>query len=327
MTVLSVIAIVGTGAVSERGSGTEVAETVTRLQGATPAAGSFVAPRGFESHLEPRSETVFTSGAASAVTESADSRAQGVEDPRAAPEQVGAAVPPSEALQAALLSAGDLPGRCPPNTRPVPSGCIPRSAGRVVYGERCRSARLATVHFRSLTWQRQLARGGDVATRSPVVLGKTCRWSRYAASEWQARARSARWSLERWQETRTLQAETWLQAVDVVQRVFPGTKGWLLACSDAESNHHRWVGYGGVPYSTWLRDSDTVGGYLQFRFSTFTGMYRRAVEDVLGYGYRVPRADLTTAWRSALGQALAGGWARWSGNDNSHWSASWGRGC
>ena len=113
-----------------------------------------------------------------------------------------------------------------------------------------------------------------------------------------------------------------------MQRVFPGTQGWLLSCSAAEGGHGRWVGYGGQGYSAWLRDSDTVGGPLQFRYSTFTGMFRRAVDHVTAQGYRVPQfSDYTAAWRSALGQALAGGWARYTGNDNSHWSASWGNGC
>jgi len=69
---------------------------------------------------------------------------------------------------------------------------------------------------------------------------------------------------------------------------------------------------------------------MQFRFSTFTGMFRHGVEHVKERGYRIPkhlRRDMTTAWRSALGQAIAAGWARYTGNDNSHWSASWGRGC
>lgn len=120
----------------------------------------------------------------------------------------------------------------------------------------------------------------------------------------------------------------WLRAVEEVQRVFPGTSGWLLSCSAAEGGHGRWVGYSGVAYSAWLRDSDTVGGNLQFRFSTFKGMYRRAVDYVREREYRVPAySSFTAAWRSSTGQALAGGWARYTGNDNAHWSASWGRGC
>lgn len=107
-----------------------------------------------------------------------------------------------------------------------------------------------------------------------------------------------------------------------------------MSCSWAEGRHGRWVGYSGVAYSTWLRDSNTVGGNMQFRFGTHKGMFRHAVEFVLAKGYRVPYellgeglAAKTRAWRSALGQAMAAGWARYTGNDDSHWSASWNTGC
>ena len=150
------------------------------------------------------------------------------------------------------------------------------------------------------------------------------------------RAWIARQQYELWVYVRTLQDfpfgdgnHAWARAVQEVQRVFPGTESWLMSCSAAEGGHGRWVGYSGVAYSTWLRDSNTVGGPLQFRFGTFTGMFRRGAEYVRAHGYRLPGhlRDMTTAWRSALGQAIAGGWARYTGNDGSHWSASWNRGC
>ncbi len=218
-------------------------------------------------------------------------------------------------------------------------GVLLPTAAFVVYGERCKSARLAVEHYRSLTWKRQEAREGELADRTPIVRGKTCRWARIAAREWQARAHSAKRTLTRHLSLvsqLTLRdydfapgTHAWHKAVAEVQRVFPGTESWLLTCSAAEGGHGRWVGYSGVGYSTWLRDSDTVGGPLQFRFSTFTGMFRRGVDYVRERGFRVPShlSDMTTAWRSALGQAIAGGWARYTGNDDSHWSASWGRGC
>ena len=115
------------------------------------------------------------SGAAGVVAPSADSRAQSL---------------------AALVTAPDT---CPPSTKPGHGGCIPRSAGHVVYGERCRSARLAVAYFRAKTWERQAARDGELADRTPIVRGKTCRWARFSAETWQARARSARKALERWQ--------------------------------------------------------------------------------------------------------------------------------
>ena len=245
----------------------------------------------------------------------------------------------SGAVQSNPAGLTAAPEKCPPNAKPVANGCIPRSAARVVYGERCRSARLAVAHYRALTWERQDAREGARADRTPVVRGKTCRWARYAADEWQARARSAKRTLTRHLSLvsqLTLEDfafapgnHAWRRAVREVQRVFPGTESWLLSCSAAEGGHGRWVGYSGVAYSTWLRDSDTVGGPLQFRFSTFTGMFRRGAEHARERGFRLPShlSDSTTAWRSALGQAIAGGWARYTGNDDSHWSASWGRGC
>lgn len=201
--------------------------------------------------------------------------------------------------------------------------------------ERCKHARLAVSHYRNATWSWQHKRDGELADRTPLASGKSCHWVRYAAGVHKDRARVAHRSYERWAAEHLLRDGSWLHAVDEVQRVFPGTESWLLSCSDAESNHHHWVGYSGVPYSTWLRDSNTVGGYMQFRFGTFTGMYRAAIDYITDLDYRVPEtlsdwsslSGLTRAWRSALGQALAAGWARYTGNDNSHWSASWDTGC
>lgn len=179
-------------------------------------------------------------------------------------------------------------------------------------------------------------RYGRLADRTPLVRGKSCHWARYAAGEWVSRSRSARRSFDRWRETHTLRdfpfspgGRAWHRAVKEVQTLFPGTEDWLLSCSAAEGGWGRWVGYAGVSYSDGLRNSDTVGGPMQYRFTTFTGHFRSALSYAREQHYFVPRSlyDRTNAWTSALGQALAAGWARWSGNDDSHWSASWGRGC
>lgn len=199
--------------------------------------------------------------------------------------------------------------------------------------EHCLSAQGAIRFYRSRTnaWR---ARFSD---RFPDrIKWPTCFLARRAAAEWMARASSARRSYERWHEKHTLRdfpfspgGRAWHRAVRESQKVFPGTESWLLSCSAAEGGWGRWVGYAGVSYSDSLRDSDTVGGPMQYRFSTFTGHMRRALEYVRDKHYFVPRAlyDQTNAWTSALGQALAAGWARYTGNDNSHWSASWGNGC
>lgn len=208
---------------------------------------------------------------------------------------------------------------------------------------KCRSARQAVSFYRSATHVWQLLRDAEsLAGPSPLVRGKSCRWARYAASEWQERARSARVTYKKWVERWTLKdfrfAEgnhAWSKAVREAQRVFPGTESWLLSCSSAEGGHGRWVGFDGVPYSTWLRDSNTVGGPMQFRFGTFTWAYNRGLAYVRSQRFRVPlrlndvstTERMTVAWRSALGQAIAAGWARYTGSDGWHWKASWGNGC
>jgi hypothetical protein len=126
----------------------------------------------------------------------------------------------------------------------------------------------------------------------------------------------------------------WQTAVAYAQRYYPGTQSWLLSCSAAEGGHGPWVWYGG---RTWaghhigddFLGMDTVGGWLQFRFSTFAPYFDRMAANLRGRGIKVPdfgpgRYD---AWLNPLAQALTGGYMRWSGQDGHHWSASWGRGC
>jgi len=205
--------------------------------------------------------------------------------------------------------------------------------GALARSETCRSARLGLQWYRQRHGEWLKLRGVHATHTSRAP--RSCPDARYLAQLAKRRSFAARRAYERWRDQRTLRdfaftdgARAWPRAVDEVQRVFPGTSGWLLSCSAAEGGHGRWVGYGGQGYSAWLRDSDTVGGPLQFRYSTFKGMFRRGAEYAQAKGFRIPQfADYTTAWRSALGQALAGGWARYTGNDSSHWSASWGRGC
>jgi hypothetical protein len=199
-----------------------------------------------------------------------------------------------------------------------------------------RPLRRGVVDRKLATWRWQ-DRLGIFRTPSArkAARATSCAYLRFIRRLWSLRADRYYRS---WLSTFTLRdTDDWRTAVNTVQRVFPGTASWLLSCSGAEGGHGRWIGYGGQPYSRWLRDSDTVGGPLQFRFSTFTGMYRRALDYARERGFRVPshidsintdyRGEFTAAWRSMLGQALAGGWARYTGNDASHWSASFGRGC
>lgn len=216
-----------------------------------------------------------------------------------------------------------------------------RSSGRG--NQRCRQNRRGLAHYYAAleSWRLKMERGVTAKAETLEAVAaelprgeprrpRSCNWVRRVVQLVRSRAQKARERYQAWHAAQWVLREqrTWRAAVEHVQRAYPGTAGWLMSCSAAEGGWGRWVGYGGQSYSTGLRDSDTVGGPMQFRFSTFTGMYRRSVEHARSRGYRITLgSDLTAAWRSYLGQALAAGWARWSGNDNSHWSASWSRGC
>jgi hypothetical protein len=212
---------------------------------------------------------------------------------------------------------------------------------RAPRSETCPDSRRGLAFYRARHAQWLKMRTGNtsqISTGAKPRSPRNCADARYLAGVWRLRARRARDRYQRWFDAHMLRdvpfgpgSRAWHKAVDEVQRVFPGTSSWLLSCSAAEGEHGRWVGYGGQGYSAWLRDSDTVGGNLQYRWSTFKGHYRRALEYVRARGFIVPPhlrdPGDDRAWRSALGQALAGGWARYTGNDDSHWSASWSRGC
>lgn len=146
----------------------------------------------------------------------------------------------------------------------------------------------------------------------------------WAARLWRARTVFC----EQERERRTLPAlRDWVSAVRVAQRVYPGTESWLLSCSAAESSHGRWVYYGGDGWEGGPR-GDTVGGWMQFRPSTFYAYWPSALADTRRRGFIVPgMSGYYGPWASPLGQALTAGYMRYNGLDGYHWSASHGSGC
>ena len=140
-----------------------------------------------------------------------------------------------------------------------------------------------------------------------------------------AKARAARRAWERFRTLRDFpirpDANAWLRAVEEAQRPYPGSRAWLRSCSAAEGGWGRWVRYGGGPYYVGLENHDVSGGWLQFKFGTFKGFYRRAIDDVRQHGFKVERLDPVAGWLSPLGQALAGAWGYVNGL-RGHWAGS-----
>lgn len=126
--------------------------------------------------------------------------------------------------------------------------------------------------------------------------------------------------------------QDWPMAVRWVQKIYPGTQDWMLAISDREGGWGRWVWYGG---GTWrgshigndFLGADTVGGWMQFRFSTFAPYWRQAKEDLIRRGYFIPDFKvpppggdpLYAEWLNPMGQALTAGYMRYTGKDGCHW--------
>jgi len=128
----------------------------------------------------------------------------------------------------------------------------------------------------------------------------------------------------------------WVTAVRIAQRVYPGTAARLLVISDQEGGRGSWVWFGGRPWqghhigNDYL-GADTVGGWLQYRYSTFIGHWHAAVKDLKQRGYIIPdlgwarprvRFGVGTGygpWLSPLGQTLAAGWAHYYGKQACHW--------
>lgn len=124
----------------------------------------------------------------------------------------------------------------------------------------------------------------------------------------------------------------WRTAVRWVQRIYPGTESWMLAISDREGGWGPWVWYGGRTWQGYhvgndFLGADTVGGWMQFRYSTFAPYWRGAQKDLRQRGYIVPQIPMPpqggpseyAAWLSPLGQALTAGYMRFYGKDGCHW--------
>lgn len=122
----------------------------------------------------------------------------------------------------------------------------------------------------------------------------------------------------------------WRTAVRYIQRIYPGTESWLLYISDREGGYGPWVWYGGRTWGGYhvgddFLGSDTVGGWMQFRFSTFAPYYRGMVKDMRARGFTLPRwpnrggPSVYQPWLDPLAQALTAGYMKYYGKEGCHW--------
>jgi hypothetical protein len=122
----------------------------------------------------------------------------------------------------------------------------------------------------------------------------------------------------------------WVTAVRIAQRVYPGTSDWMLYISDREGGHGPWVWYGGRTWSGYhigddFLGADTVGGWMQFRFSTFAPYWRGMIKDLRARGITLPPVPNRGGpseyqpWLWPLGQALTAGYMKYYGKEGCHW--------
>jgi hypothetical protein len=179
---------------------------------------------------------------------------------------------------------------------------------------------------RHRTWQNQ-----DIAHVPHTRTSYSERWAigerylHWVKRVWNSRRLEARTQAQRYVRHHTLHDwDDWRMAVTQAQRPFPGTSSWLLSCSDAEGGWGSWVRYGGGSYYAGYEDTNSVGGWMQFRPNTFYSYVYTALAHVRSLGYFVPRK--AASWFSPLGQALTAAYMYTHGG-RSHWFASVGNGC
>jgi hypothetical protein len=161
--------------------------------------------------------------------------------------------------------------------------------------------------FRAITWNCQDALGMKRAEASVSVwaLPRSIAYRSWALEQWQSKASSCRTL----QKQRTIPTTNdWQTAVALVQRVYPGTSGWLLYISDREGGH------GGFVMN---HQGSGAGGWMQFMSSTYYAHNDDAYADLRRRGFVVDSS--TNSWTHPMGQAITAGYMRYTHQDGCHW--------
>jgi hypothetical protein len=151
--------------------------------------------------------------------------------------------------------------------------------------------------------QRQVAR--TAASVDPWSLPSSRAYRGWVLKRWQARLSDC---LDVLHQRTIPTTNDWQTAVALVQRIYPGTSGWLLYISHREGGHGAFV---------MNHQGSGAGGWMQFMSGTYYGYARAAYADVARRGFIVDRR--TNSWYHPLGQAIVAGFMRFTGRDGCHW--------
>jgi len=164
--------------------------------------------------------------------------------------------------------------------------------------------------YKKVTWKWQEMRGVPKTKASKEKIpASACAYLRYVSELWQKRAEKARLTHEHWARWHVIPATSdWVTAVSLVQRIYPGTKDWLLYISRREG------GYGGFVMN---HQGSGAGGWMQFMSSTYWAYSNAAYANARDKGFVVSQS--TNSWSHPLGQALTAGYMRYTGRDGCHW--------
>ena len=161
--------------------------------------------------------------------------------------------------------------------------------------------------FRTSTWacQDTLGISRTRASASVWALPQSVTYRGWVVEQWQKKAGSCL----KVQQQRTIPATNdWVTAVKLVQRIYPGTSGWLLYIS------HREGGWGGFVMN---HQGSGCGGWMQYASSTYWAYSYAAFADAKRRGFIVD--DSWNQWTHPMGQAITASYMRFTGRDGHHW--------
>ena len=214
----------------------------------------------------------------------------------------------------AISTALTLPGSAPARTLPIRSLATDESALVAISAKRssiissAKTTKTALVSLAKLagqqrrqTWscQDSLGTPRTKASASVWALPQSVAYRRWVVDRWQQMDASCHAQKRK----RTIPTTyDWVTATALADRIFPGTRSWLLSCSSGEGGHGRFV---------MNNQGSPAGGWMQFYASTYYRYSGSAYADARARGYLVDAS--TNDWHHPLGQAITASYAKTHG--------------